>query len=337
MIFTDDILDKHLRIVLDSHFHGWKDCGDIYKRLRCNVCGDGDPKNGKKRAVILKSRTPWMYYCYNEGCSMPVKAWMKYYFNSYYNDYVKEIFKLERVSRLGNDMANPIIQNNVDIEKPVYDEQNDVRHFKSIFSSHMPIFETARQYCKNRLIPYGVWSKWYVSVGGFFKNRLVIPYYDNDGKIYHYQCRDLIGDSKYKYLSRLISNDDSVYNLYNINRNKPVVYLEGAIDSLFIENAVAGSGLKVGDEKFKDLNMYFLLDNDKTGRIKSQKLLKTGSMVFLWKKWMKSLGIPIDIEKDDINKIIIKLNTCGNTKAMFSFKELQPFFTNKQYDKIYLV
>jgi hypothetical protein len=332
VILTDDILDKYLRLILDAHFEGWKDCGDKYTRLKCNVCGDG--KSNKKRGIILKSKVPWMYYCFNEGCSMPVKVWMKYYFSGYYNDYIKEMFKIEKLNNKSYS-DNTAVQEKKDIIP--YDEFQDVKHFKSIFSSHLPIFETARQYCKSRFIPYNVWYKWYVAVDGFFKNRLVIPYYDTENKIYHYQCRDLTEKSEIRYLSRLVADDDSVYNIYNIDRNKPVIYLEGVIDSLFIENAIAGSGMKFGNDKFNGLDMYYLLDNDKTGKNKSIKLLKEGKQVFLWKKWLRGINFLSDLEKDDINKIVIKMNTCGVNKLIFSFNELKSFFSNRSCDRIYLV
>jgi hypothetical protein len=315
MILTDDILDKYLRLILDANFEGWKDCGDKYTQLKCNVCGDGKSNKNRKRGVILKGRVPWMYYCFNEGCSMPVKVWMKYYFNNYYNDYIKEMFKIEKLNN--KTFFKPALQEKKD-ELP-YDELQDVKHFKSI------------------LIPYGVWSKWYVAVDGFFKNRLVIPYFDNENKIYHYQCRDLTKKSNVRYLSRRVGDNDSIYNIYYVDKTKPVIYLEGVIDSLFIENSIAGSGMKFGDDRLKGLDMYYLLDNDKPGRDKSLKLLKDGKQVFLWKKWLRSVNLCFDIEKDDINKIIIKINTCVVSKLMFYFRELAPFFTNKSCDRIYLV
>ena len=71
---------------------------------------------------------------------------------------------------------------------------------------------------------------------------MIIPYYDNDNKIYFYEGRALINIEP-KYLSR-VGDYNNIYNYYTVDKNKIVTVLEGVIDSLFIENSISLTGFQ---------------------------------------------------------------------------------------------
>ena len=110
--------------------------------------------------------------------------------------------------------------------------------------------------------------------------------------------------------------------------------MEGPIDSLFCENGIAIGGAKLSENQendLKDLDCYFLMDGDETGRNKSLELLRNGNKVFLWKKFLKENNLP-EKEKWDINEVYIKLNK----KENFKFEDLKPYFTDSIYNEGYL-
>lgn len=326
--FNADILDRYVSLIMSSFFPEASHNRKGNYNFRCNICGDSKKSKRKKRAWILKYPDRWIFYCHNCNESLPVDYWMKLHFNSYYNDYIKEAFNLElgdKVTRL------PPVVKRVDLTGEEYNEYKDAQYFKPIFSSNAEIFAIARKECMKRLLPLAVWRKWFVATDGIFRNRLVIPYYDDTGKIYNYQCRSLLGQEP-KYLSR-INSTDNIYNYYCVDVTKPVVILEGAIDSLFIENAVGCTGLRVEDERFKKFpHRFFLLDNDDAGRTMSTKLLKMGEFVFKWGEFLVSLNLTDPYQnpkKNDINDLVMRLNRTER----FTFDELKPFFTNSSLDE----
>jgi hypothetical protein len=111
------------------------------------------------------------------------------------------------------------------------------------------------------------------------------------------------------------------------------VILEGAIDSIFIENAVGCTGLKVPDDRINKFPYrYYLLDNDEPGRIKSVELLCMGEWVFMWKKFLSSQMFPNyhSTEKTDINDLVVK----AKISVPIKFETIKPFFTNNVMDKM---
>lgn len=331
------VLDRNIDSVMESYFPEHKvNRGKI--NFKCNVCGDSKKRQSKMRAWILPESgdKPKMFHCFNCSTSFPAEYWLKLYFRNFYDDYIKEAFKLDFMGKDNQakqcPSINPVINHTVE---EVYDEFEDTRHFRVITKPELmetELFKIAIDFCHRRKIPSEVWSKWYVAIDGVFKNRIVIPFYDNNNKIYGYQCRSLFPWMEPKYLGRK-NCSGAIYNFYNVNFENPVVVLEGMIDSIFIENAIGVTGLKVYmDDLDKVKRKYFLLDDDPDGRRVSEKLLLDGQYVFLWSKFLKKFGIQRS-KKSDINDIYIKLGR----ENPFKFNELRDFFTNSLFDRIHLI
>ena len=130
-----------------------------------------------------------------------------------------------------------------------------------------------------------------------------------------------------KYLNRIQNKDRALYNIHNIEKDNPVILLEGVIDCLYIQNSIAMLGLSFSpfvSNFLNKLNVHYLLDNDKAGRSKSKKFLLEGKSVFLWDKWKYN-------DCKDINEIVVKYGIYS-----FSYKELKSCFTTNVYDSLYL-
>lgn len=336
MIFSQNIihdisLERNIRIVLDIHNPEYIDKED-YIQFRCNVCGDSQKSKSKKRAYILKREKPWKFYCHNCQLNTTAEKWLKEYYPMYFRNFIKEILinDKKQEDKPNTNLNRPKKQ----IIEITDEEKKNTKFFVNIEKMLDGRFENAVDICIKRNISKDIYRKWFIATDGMYKNRMIIPYYDNKGKIYYYQGRALYSWMIPKYLSRKDPNGkmNHIYNYYNIDNDKPVICFEGSIDSLFCENAVGLTGLNIQDVWLKNIkHKYFILDKDKAGIKKSLQLLIAGEYVFLWSKFIKDLALP-KREKWDMNDVVVYINK----KSKFSFDDLKSYFTNTIYDKALL-
>ena len=317
-------LERQIVSILNSNFHPYYS-GHNHYNFRCNICGDSKTHKNKRRGYLLKNDgKPWHYYCHNGECSASMSAvkWMREYFPLYYKDYIREV-----LNNKNQGLIKPVVVKKI----KECSEKEDIKFFIPILKGNGKLFEDAIQLCKTRLIDDGIWSKWYVAIDGKYRNRLIIPFFDNMGKIYYWQGLKLKDWMIPKYMSRLGDQFNNIYNYYNVDRSREVVILEGVIDSLFVENSIALTGVKIHDDKINTFKKrYWLFDHDKAGRKKSLQLLEKQEYVFNWNKFMRDLNLPNNREKWDINEVLLYLKRV----CMFSFVEIEPYFTNSIYHKV---
>jgi hypothetical protein len=322
----DIALERQIRLVISTFTNVYVQ--DTYINFRCPICGDSKKNKFKKRGYILKNRKPWMYFCHNCFVKMNVVEWLKRYYPINYRNYYSEILQ----NRDNVNIELPKIKLNT--VKDEYSEKDEVKFFQPILKHNSDLSQTAIKLCLDRKIPETIWCKWYVAIDGMYKNRLVIPFYDDKNKIYYYQGRSLYSYMTPKYLSRK-GNYNNIYNYYTVNREIPVIILEGCIDSIFVNNSIGMTGVKVSDKKLKEFpNRRFLIDMDNQStetKNKTIELLSMGEYVFCWKKFLSHYNLPMK-DKWDINDVIIALN-----KDKFTYDELEPFFTNSIYDKVLFI
>ena len=296
-----------------------------YIMCRCPVCGDSESNRRKKRGYILKNnpKNPdvWVYHCHNGDCpakeSIEVKRWLKIYFNDIYHDYNREVWQSNK-DRKERIVFKPPIE-----EK--YVESKDTKYFVSILTGEGSIFEKAIEYVKSRKIEENIWSKFYVATGGRYQGRLIIPFFNKED-IYFYQARSLIGQEP-KYLNRK-TDDRPAYNIFNIDRNKEVLVVEGPIDSMFLDNGIAVLGVKYKDkvkEELEKLNCFYIWDNDKDGKKKSIQFLQESKFVFNWKKFLQDAKIFKEVK--DVNDLVL---LSGINK--FRYDMIKEYFTNNICD-----
>lgn len=328
-ILKNYTLEKHLRIVLSLFFPN----SDLHQKkqfnFRCNICKDSKKNKFKKRGYLILRHNDkvghdtWQFYCHNCGASMYAEKWLKQYFPQNYKDYIKEILCQEKYDSTSVEETLKKQQEKTEL-KLRKKEIEDVKYFQKIEN-----FGDAEQFCKDRLIPENIWKMWFVGVGGKYKDRIIIPFYDDKGNIYWWQGRTLTNQIP-KYLNRVANRNNAIYNYYNIDKKRPVIVTEGPIDSVFLENSIAVLGTKIPEkvkEKLDKLNCYYLFDNDEEGRKISLKYLLNNKYVFIWQKFIKD--IKVDVK--DINELVIKQNFTDIIK----FKDIEKYFTNNIFDKIY--
>ncbi len=120
-----------------------------------------------------------------------------------------------------------------------------------------------------------------------------------------------------------------LFNVMNVDMNTPLTIVEGPIDSLCIQNAIALQGATKLNNYFDDLkNVRFLFDNDKIGKEHSLNKLKSNKKVFLWSLYIKKMNIKNKVKVKDINDLM-KLN-------IFNKEVYESCFSDEQFDIIYI-
>ena len=142
--------------------------------------------------------------------------------------------------------------------------------FTSLCSEKAPATGTyALRYLQKRGITKEDILKWKIGYcfSGEYRNRIIIPSFDEDGDCSYFIARSYTGDS-YKYKNPRASKD-IVFNDLFIDWNKDLVLVEGVFDALIAGNAVPilGSTLRKGSELLRkivrnDTPIYIALDPD---------------------------------------------------------------------------
>jgi hypothetical protein len=310
-------------------------------KLKCNICGDGKKRNNMRGNLILskgkKGSKFWVYKCFNEGdcpCAgegqaWPAEKWLENTDKFLHSQYKKEIFQETSIEKQKIKLENEIlIEEKSKVKRPKKKVEKTEEKFIPILSNiDNDLIKKAIEVCESRKIPKDIWSKWYVCTGGKYYNRMIIPFYDNKEKIYYFQGRSLTGQDP-KYLNMVGPKDRAIYNIFNVDRRKPVIITEGPIDSMMVENGIAIIGLSISKETqeiLDKMNCYYLLDNDEPGRKKSKELLLKGKNVFIWDKFTKQ-------KVKDLNEYVIN----NDINERIKFENIKGCFTNSKYDLIFL-
>jgi DNA primase len=157
--------------------------------------------------------------------------------------------------------------------------------------------------------------------------RLVIPFYDKQKNLIAIQGRAL-GESKLRYITiKLNESDYKVFGMDRVNEEEMVYVVEGPIDSMFLENAVAtaDSNLESITEVLDKTKVALLFDNEPRNKeivAKMERAIDNHFNVVIW---------PPMIEEKDVNEVvlggfspdeiqdIISKNTFVNLRAKMEF------------------
>ena len=142
--------------------------------------------------------------------------------------------------------------------------------FTSLCSEKIPATGIyAYRYLEKRGLTKADILKWKIGFcfGGEYRNRVIIPSFNDDGECNYFIARSYTGDS-YKYKNPRASKD-VVFNELFIDWNSDLVIVEGVFDALVAGNAVPilGSTLRAGSELLRkivwnDTPVYIALDPD---------------------------------------------------------------------------
>lgn len=169
--------------------------------------------------------------------------------------------------------------------------------------------------------------------------KYIIKYYSDILKIYaDYKIgEDLLKDANFL---------NNYFNILNLDFSQTITLVEGQIDSLFLKNGLATSGLgkvkilltQVLTQKNR-LRIFF--DRDKDGTKMTMELLAQGYSVFLWSKALSELKrqycTPENIVKirsiKDVNDLYLFIKSKQPELTLSRFDDfISRFFSNSMYD-----
>jgi transcription elongation factor Elf1 len=276
--------------------------------FRCPICGDSQKSRSKSRGWILERDNKFSYYCHNCGASHSFKNFLKMQDPMLYNDYVAQKF----VANTTNTSTDDIKPDQFKTKKPVF-KANPLKKIKKI--SQLPFDHAVKRYIEKRKIPphhhyrlyYAQKFKTWINeiIPGKFEYvgkdepRLVIPFLDDKGNCFGVSARGFNPDG-IRYITIMFEEKQKIFGLDKVNFNEPYYIVEGAIDSMFLENAIAMNGAEGTTHDIQKVeNGIFVFDaepRNKEIHKRMEKVIKAGHKVCIW---------PNDVPGKDINEMFL--------------------------------
>ncbi len=310
---------KYLNII-SPYLQQFKKKGDNLWNFRCPYCGDSQKSRTKARGFVFRKKNDLFFKCHNCGVGASLGNLVKTVDSKTYKDYIFERYKKGVETR-----SSP--QPEFKFNAPVFRKKGILEGLQSI--KNLPDDHPARQIVERRKLPVESLSDLYLCESFFkFTNsiikgkfpsldgdhpRLLIPFRDESGEVFAYQGR-AFGNEQPKYITIKIDEErEKIFGLDKVDKSKPILVVEGPLDSLFLDNCIAVAGADFSNIK-GDLTVIY--DNEPRNKEINKQIEKTidqGKSVCLWPDHMK---------EKDINDMII---------AGYSKKEVQEIITNNTF------
>jgi len=130
-------------------------------------------------------------------------------------------------------------------------------------------YKQAFNYLKSRNITEDMIKKYRIGYcdSGQYENRIIIPSYNEEDKINYFVGRSYLKYTKRKYMNPEADKNTLIWNEHLINWDKPIYLVEGAFDSLFLENSIPMLGKFITDNLFEKIydnakKVTIVLDGD---------------------------------------------------------------------------
>jgi DNA primase len=165
------------------------------------------------------------------------------------------------------------------------------KEFKTFLNTPNNASKHALSYLKKRNISKQDILKYNIGycASGPYANRIVVPSYDNNGKLNYFTARSFEKDPYTKYRNPEVSRDIIAFELF-INWDLPIILCEGPFDALAIKrNVIPLLGKNIQPSLMKKLveskvqKIYIALDNDAVKQALGfcEQLLDIGKEVYL--------------------------------------------------------
>ena len=318
----------------------FKKKGDNLWNFRCPYCGDSQKSRTKARGFVFRRKADLFFKCHNCSVGATLANLIKHVDSKTYDDYI-----LERYRDGGTVPRSPVPKPEFKFHAPVF-KKNVFKSLQSI--SQLPQTHPARRLVEERklsefsndlfLCPSfykftnTLVENKFPSLGGDHP-RLMIPFRDEKGEIFAYQGR-AFGDEKPKYITIKLDEDaDKIYGLDKVTHDKPVLVVEGPIDSMFLDNCIAVAGadfskpLSIGGRLMLNGELTIIFDNEPRNKEickQIEKNISQGRNVVIWPDSMKHKDINDMIiagyTKEQVQQIITD-NTFQTASASLRFAE----------------
>lgn len=300
---------------------------------RCPVCGDSTKNQTKKRFYVFEKQGSLGCSCHNCGFGSSIENLLKSYDEYLYRQLITERFsetslvietdepKKTKPKILTDEWKNCLV--------PVHAAPKAIR------------------YLENRMIPRKTWSRLYftenlkhtyvdicdtlnIDVDSSKKipefEGIFFPFLDSNKKLAFSTLRNLDPTSNLRYVTIEFSPSYKIFGSECVDTSKPIRVLEGPIDSLCCNNAVAvgDASLDRASQVFDKENLVLIPDNESRAPVQLKRIegfINNGYNVVIF---------PDHIKQKDLNEMlkagldvesIIELNTFKGLAAKLRFKD----------------
>ena len=309
-------IDQKFVGLLQPQLQGFSKKKDYLYNFRCPYCGDSSKKKNKKRGYVYRKTSGLFFMCHNCAVSTTLGNLIKFVSPTLHKDYVIEEYKDANYGKRRSSKKE--VKTAFNFKKTSFGkseaEKFKTNRFEENTIFNLPDDDPAKEYIVNRQIPESFQKEMFV-VEDFKKyvdsvlpdnpytlyegdRRIVIPMKDKTGTLVGFQGR-AIGKSELRYITIKVKDDiPKVYGMDRINLDETVYVVEGPIDSMFLDNAIAMAGADMTFDIDKKKSVV-LLDNEKRNKDITRRmanLIKDGYKICIWPEGL--------IEKD-INDMIL--------------------------------
>jgi hypothetical protein len=308
--YMSDYIDAKYINLLSVSLENFKDKGNGVYNFRCPYCGDSQSNKSKARGYIYQKENNPIYKCHNCGKGTNLNNLLKEV-----NPNLQKEYALEKFSG-GHRTTPETTYQKTDLKfkkRPQY-LKTPLGKLKKV--SQLTPDHPVKQYVLKRKIPANQHFKLFYApkfyefaqqFGYSFdvdkdEPRLIIPFINANGELLGFQGRSF-KKTGLRYITIKVDEDaPKIFGLDNIDRSKTVHIVEGPIDSMFLDNAVAMGGADMTSGSLNLIgadNVTFVFDNEPRNleilkRI--EKVIDLGYNISLF---------PDSIVQKDINDMVI--------------------------------
>lgn len=319
-----------------------KKSNDVWN-CRCPLCGDSSRNKKKSRGYFFLGKNNLNYKCHNCGASMLFGTFLKQFDDNQYKQYVVQ--RYADTANIGPAKAHRKIEEVIDFSEPKFERKLEPKLLDSIMDrlDTLPDDNEAVQYAKSRLLPVSSFSRLYyidnikniVSLSPKYKEsiitsepRLAIPFIDGSGKLLCVSLRGMRGESLRYILVKVDDDAPSIFGLDQVDPEKEILVVEGPLDSLFLDNAIACAGTSFG--KIDQLpvpkeKVTIIFDNQPKNREVGKlmnKYIEMGYKMVIW---------PDSVPGKDINEMIENGLTSEEIHSIINLNTFQGLSAKAKY------
>lgn len=303
--------------------------------FRCPICGDSKKNEWKTRGsfYLPPAGTGYNMGCFNCGASMRFTRFLKLQDPYLYNEFSLERFQADtdaktttapkeqpKTERKRLNLSELECVGDLDEDHPavkyLLKRKIDKKHFNRLyFVLRFKKFEAAWRGDK---VP--------LSIPGDHP-RLIIPFFDKQGNITRLSAR-AFGNEEPKYIYMKVKEDASrVFGLDVVDPKKKVFVLEGPLDSLFFNNAIAIGSADLIVPELKDYKNFVLVPDNQPRNIevckRIKKMVESGNPICLWdENWGK-----------DINEMVLNGHTMPEIQLLIERSTVKGFAAQLKFSQ----
>lgn len=309
--------------MLSGRLERFSRVGQNTYKFRCPICGDSEKDRRKTRGYVFMREGMLRYFCHNCGASMKLPWFIKAVDPTLYLEYVKEKLK-------ESGQQNEVVEFAEKMKPPVFVKTTQLKELKKV--SSLKPEHPVKQYVQTRKIPTSYHYKLFycprfcewtngILPEKFSKDslsrdepRLIIPFLDEDKRLFGYQGRSFSKTGQRYITIMLDESKPKMFGLDTVDTNKNIYVLEGPIDSMFVPNAVASAGgdliSQIKLTNFPKDNIVIVYDNEPRNKeiVKHiEKAIDSEYRVCIW---------PTTMEHKDVNDMILGGYTSEQVKEI---------------------